>query len=274
VARAATVSLIDAGSNQTLATTLTDANGAFSLDVKAIPAQGKVFYLEGVKGLRDNAVSADAIRVRTFISYDFTNQYWQSITNLNSATKLRINASTTALTIVTSLRQGTPNAVDPATVLGKLQVVDGNPPTETYLDPTGAATKIAQADLDAVKTLVNTSLTADADPFDAVLLKGGQYVLRTYVASAGNPVSISFVSPSVASPGDTVLINGWGFETPGSVVTFAPGIVATLTNATATKLTVIVPGGARSGLLTVQTGAASSSAPITINAQLSGGFNP
>lgn len=272
VARAATVSLINASSNQTLATTLTDQNGAFSLDVRAIPATAQVYYLEGLKGLQNNSVGADVVRVRTFITYDFASETWKSLTSASAGEKLRINASTTAITVLTSLRSGGPTPVDPAGLIGKLKVTDGNPPTEQFFD---AGTGITQSELQTVQSLVAESMAADADPFDAVLLKGGQYQLRSYVAAAGEPLRISHLVPTVASPGDTVEIHGFGFVAPpGTGVKFAGNLAAEIIGATSVKLTVVVPSGATTGNVLVETANASSSAAITINQFISGGFNP
>ena len=272
VAKNATVSLINATSNQTLATTLTDANGAFLLDVKSIPATALIYYLEGVKGLNNNAVGSDVVRVRTFITYDFGAQMWKSLTSSVAGDKLRLNATTTAITVVTSLRQGSPTAIDPAILIGKLRVTDGNPPTEQFLD---SGTGIAQSELTQMRTLVTTSLTADADPFDSILIQGGQYKLRAYVAAANEPVHVSFISPTVTSPGDLIGINGYGFLTPpGTKVTFSPGVDAEIVAVTPVLLTVRVPEGAESGPVVVQTGSATSSAVIGINQPISGGFNP
>jgi len=80
------------------------------------------------------------------------------------------------------------------------------------------------------------------------------------------PLTLSSVSPSRAAVGSTLTLTGSGFSpNGGNTVVFASAsgtVTAAAGNATATSLTVVVPGGAITGPVAVQTGGQTSSSQI------------
>jgi IPT/TIG domain/NHL repeat len=94
------------------------------------------------------------------------------------------------------------------------------------------------------------------------------YPVFTYLTGA---FSIGSIVPNSGLAGSTVLINGSGFSTQmtNDKVTFAGG-TATITNATATQLTVTVPSTAITGAVTVSINGATLTGPVfTILQQVS-----
>ncbi|MBU6427981.1 MAG: hypothetical protein KGR26_03135, partial [Cyanobacteria bacterium REEB65] len=92
IANGATVSLIDTVSNSTVASTITQPNGSFTLSFSGwSPTANEVYYLEAVRGLDNNTAGNDAARLRTLIGYSAST--WQSITQ----SVVNINQYTTAL---------------------------------------------------------------------------------------------------------------------------------------------------------------------------------
>jgi len=83
-------------------------------------------------------------------------------------------------------------------------------------------------------------------------------VLNPYGEVTTPSVSIYGVSPNTAREGDTVVINGIGFSaTPASNTVTFNGVSATVQDATTTTLTVIVPTGNVTGIVSVTVGAES-----------------
>ncbi|HEY9857560.1 MAG TPA: hypothetical protein V6D05_17580, partial [Stenomitos sp.] len=107
--RLATVTLIDAA-NRTVATTRTDAAGAFTLlpGSSFTAAANDVFFLNVFKGTRDNAVSADVARMRTILQW--TTAGWRSV----SSASVVVTPLTTAVSIIQGLQ---PASVSVATTL-------------------------------------------------------------------------------------------------------------------------------------------------------------
>ncbi len=251
VAEAATVSLIDTGSNQTVRTALTDPSGRFLLEFGRSFVPGtSVYVLEAVKGLANNHAGATAARVRTLIRS--SGGSWLSLT----AGGIVVSRGTTALSIVVSHR-----GLDPAPLIGKL--TPGSP--DVFADE---GTGIGQTEYVTVLDFVTTSLGADRDPVENIGFSGSAYFLN---ATAG-PV-IGSVSPNTGSVGGTIVILGQNFATtPGGNTVKFNGVTATVSAAGATSLSVIVPEGATSGSLTLATALGASSTPFTILPGLDGGF--
>jgi RHS repeat-associated protein len=103
-----------------------------------------------------------------------------------------------------------------------------------------------------------------------VVQNGGQAAKYSYDA-AGNVTGVTRYSattlamvsvvPASARPGASVTLYGTGFPTTGAVVKFN-GTSATVTNATATALTVTVPAGVTTGAVTVTSGTTTATGPI------------
>lgn len=266
VATAATVSLIDPVQNQTKATSLTDPHGRFSLLFRGADLADQLYYLEAVKGLGSNAVGKDAVRVRTLILRK--NKTWTSLSSSMPGQTIVINTSTTALSLIVSLRQAT-NPATPSALIGSIQVGGSN---DTFLEGDSG---IPPAEYTEVRNLAASALEADTDPFFALEYNAGTYTLKPGTLPDTGPY-ITYLQPAAASVGDRVQIHGAGFSTTPSsnVVTFAPSASAVVTAAAATVLEVTVPNGAMSGEVRVVVGGLAATASFTLMPPISGGLNP
>ncbi|HEY9897589.1 MAG TPA: IPT/TIG domain-containing protein [Pantanalinema sp.] len=267
VATAATVSVIDPVRNETVATSLTDAQGRFRMGFKKQTLANQVYYLEAVKGLSSNAVGKDAVRVRTFIQYQGGG--WRSLTSAAPGFAILINQSTTALCLMVSLREST-SPVDPLTLLGRLYpgVPAGDSP-DTFVNNPGV-TGVQEGDFASLRALVATLLADDRDPFDGVRYENGAYDLKI---GFGASLSVTDLDPALATAGDTVSVRGSGFTASASVV-FSPAATADLLQATPTALKVRVPQGAATGEVRVSVGGQSATASFTLVPLVSGGLQP
>lgn len=271
VATAATVSLIDPVLSQTRATSLTDAQGRFRLTFgpKEIE-QDKIYFLEAVKGLASNAVGHDAVRVRTLIQRQKAG--WVSLTSAVPGGLLRIDSSTTALSVMVSLLQDTRPAT-PSLLIGTLSGVNGDGSSIFASDGTG----LSEGDFAAVRALVAAALASDRDPFDVVrLAPGDAYVVKDGALSEPGQPTIAQVLPSVALPGETIVLRGSGFgSTPDrNALVFPPGIPAVVTAAAPGSLRVMVPAGAVSGELRLTVDAQLATASFTLLPSVSGDLTP
>lgn len=267
VAVAATVSLIDPALNETRATTVTDDQGGFTLNLAGFIPGGEPYYLEAVKGLpsgqTSNAVGKDAARVRTLVQ--FAGGSWR---NLTTERAIVISRATTALSAIVSLRQSSA-PVDLASLLGTLTLSGGN---TTFNE---AGTGVGQTEFATVLDLVTSALVADHDPLEGLLYGGGSYDLKPGIVQDVRPF-IHKVDPPLAAVGQRVVIRGTGFgERRGDVeIRFSPAVAAPLATASATELWVTVPSGAQTGEIQVSVGGKSTSAPFTLMPELTGGFKP
>lgn len=267
VAAAATVSLIDPVANETKATTVTNGQGQFTLPIQGIPA-ATTYFLEAVKGLGNNAVGKDAVRVRTLIRYQGST--WASLTGLTGG--IVISPSTTALSAIASHKGAA--SVDPGGLIGSIRVgVPSGDLPDTFDD---VGTGVTKGEFAQVRDLVATSLVVDWDPFDAIVYTGASFQLKPGVADSLQGPAISYVSPQLAAPGDIVTINGTNFSpTPGSnQISFEPGVATTPGTASATVLKVVVPAGARSGDIAVTVSGKTATVPIAIIPPVDGGLKP
>lgn len=267
VATAATVSLIDPDLNQTKATSLTDANGRFSLVFRGISPGNQVYYLEAVKGLNSNSVGKDAVRVRTLIQRH--DGAWASLNSVMPGTTIVLNTSSTALSLIVSLRQATA-PVTPSLLIGTLAIGGGG--ADAFSD---AGTGVTAAEFAQVRGLAAMALAADTDPFYAVEYAGGTYSLRPGTGGAIAP-TIHYLQPAMASLGEKVVIRGAGFASSlaGNQVTFAPGVGAVVATASANAIEVTVPAGAASGELRVTVGSELATTSFALLPPISGGLNP
>jgi hypothetical protein len=181
VAVAASVSLIDAGSGNTVKTALTDGSGAFVLSFGSTfaPASGSVYFLEAVKGLGANVVGRNAARVRTLARWTGTS--WASLT----AGSVKVGTATTALAAVYALKQGlaADKRVSLTSLLGSLAVG-------------GAFTPVANAtaaEFEQAKGLVAGLLAGDQDPLAGLGFNANSGAFHQKIVSAlapgdtGNP---------------------------------------------------------------------------------------
>lgn len=230
VVGAATVSFIDA-SNTTVATGKTDPSGNFSLNLSAYtPVNGATYILEAVKGLGGQAPGSVAARFRTILQWNGTG--WLSATNAAVGGSIVINALTTALAIESALD---PAGVPPSATIGKVNISVS--PAVLAASPAYPAHPDAE-----IATLANdllSYLSVNADPISSV--------------GAIKP-TITGLNPNSGPEGSLVGIGGLGFSPVpgGNTVTFS-GATAQVVLATPTQIVAIVPAGAASGQVRVQT---------------------
>jgi len=240
VAVAATVSLIDTDTNETKATTLTTSGGAFLLawDKSFVPGSTP-YYLEAVKGLNNNAVGHDAIRVRTMVVLS-GNTLADSLTGPTGADVSRL---TTTIAILADLLQLSGNAR-----LGLMsQVV--TLPNGSLGAPGISAGVMSQSDINTALGLVTTIIENNIDPIASLDYDNGP-VLR---ASAGlKPPSVASLDPSPATAGSRIVINGADFGSSSGRVTVAlNGVTLPIQSFASNRIEVVLPSNAASGLLSV-----------------------
>jgi sugar lactone lactonase YvrE len=247
-AKGATVSLIDATTGYTSATTVTDANGNFVLRFPEsfVPEPNRLYFLEAVKGIRErgpnttpndqyNQAGADALRLRTFIFYH-SSAGWISPYNSQPG-PIYISRETTALAIAIQLKQEImATAKD---FVGCLAA------DSTYVPVYG----LTHAEYEQVRLGVFNSIDEDRDPLHFL-------AFDTNTGSFKNVYKGHFVSglsPEQAAVGDEILITGDGFDRPGPVVVqFYNQITATVIGSPSkSAIRVKVPVGARNGAVTV-----------------------
>jgi hypothetical protein len=255
VAIAATVSLIDSSTNTTIATALTDSNGAFVFDLsRFIPAVGTTYALEAVKGLSNNSAGFPAVRVRTFIRFEGG---WRSTTG----SSITISRATTAVAIIASLR-----GLNTANFLGSVQV---GPPV--VFNPPGTGT--SQNDFDRVLKLVDDALKANRDPVDSIIWNGSDYEVKAGVGGL-NPVLVDVI-PSAMGIGGTVTLVGSNFAQFGTGNTVKLGSLdAQIVAVGSNSVSVIVPVGGQSGLFVLGNPLGTSSIAFTVISDVGGAVSP
>ncbi len=163
VAVGATISYLDSTRDTAIATTLSDATGAFALTFGAyVPVVNRVYILEAVKGLGTNAVGKNAARLRTFIRFDGT--AWQSITSGG----IVLGTTSTALCAIHGLKLALAagQQVDATTLIDSVSGSTYNP-----------VSNASAAEFTLAKALVTSILSADLDPLANLALNGatGQF---------------------------------------------------------------------------------------------------
>jgi hypothetical protein len=216
----ATVSIIEVSTNATIATGLTDAAGAFSVNPGSSfnPTDGAVYILEAVKR---SVNTKNIMAVRTIIKWN--NNGWQSITT----PLIKINTMTTALCVIDNLAPD----VTASDLINKIDA--GN-----VFSPLPSLTT---ATFNKVTDMVNYSLLNNNDPVKMIAFSGGNYIFKEHT-----PVlSISSISNANGKSGESITINGSGFKSnlTDNIVTFMfnTPVTGTVTNATTTQLTVTLP---------------------------------
>lgn len=167
----ATVSVIDS-TNQTVAVTLTDADGKFSLSVAGFtPAAGSFYTLEAIKGLSAAASGGAAIRMRTIVQW--TGAGWNSCTGADA---VAITPTTTAVAIVKATQAGV-GFPETLGAVSAAEVVSTNATLNTHWQK--------------VRNLVNSLLVKDIDPIARITLSAGTY--------SAFPDKANLIRPNLAS---------------------------------------------------------------------------
>jgi len=203
IASGATVSLIDATTGNTVASTVTQASGNFTLSIPGFnPVTGQPYFLEAVKGLSaggsQNRTGAAAARVRTLV---LRNGSWTSL----SGSFVNISRATTATSVLVAYRNL--SVAQQTALMGK---VSGQ-----SLDVSGSA--LLAEDFARVFDLVTEAIAADQDPVWAVTYASGagsatdRFARRTAVFSL-----LDTFSPAIAAPGGVVTFQGQGLPAMAS----------------------------------------------------------
>ncbi|MBO9539121.1 SMP-30/gluconolactonase/LRE family protein [bacterium] len=201
VANAATVSLIDQSTGNTVTASITDASGNFVLTFPTFtPQRGVPYVLEAVKGLAvsgtSNRAGTSAVRLRSLL---FWNDGWQSLTNTTLNAGIVVSAATTAVATVASLKR---QAGVPVTLSSLIGTVSGSTFSETGTGLSNAS------DFTPVFGFVSNAVALDQDPLRAIAYDkaSGTYSLATAVPW------ISGYAPKTPIPGGTVTVTGGNFE--------------------------------------------------------------
>jgi|GEM_PF-1810628 len=276
VARGATVSLIEVSTGNTIATTLTQPNGSFSLTLSRtfMPRSNTPYFLEAVRGLGLNAPGQDAVRVRTIVVY---RNFWQSLTSIAAGATIAISPETTAIAVIAAYRTSIP-VLD---LLGCLTAgqVDASldPPTSstlTFIHP-----DFTNAEFHQVSGFVNTAIEENSDPLYRIRYNPtyGEFSLTSDGANSGTfAIQIFALSTYIGGEGSNVEIFGDGFATrlQDHIVTFN-GVVAPLVALTENSVTARVPAGATSGQIQVKTASGKSNGLFfTVLAGVNGTYRP
>lgn len=265
VAVSATVSLINAATNESIASSVTDAEGIFSLKFGSSfrPSRTAAYFLEAVKGLSaggdSNRAGASLARVRTLIYW--RSGSWKSI----SRQGIIVNRSTTALSIITNLRNAAGQTVNTEGMINALNVgfPDNSlsPATPDTFQP--GASQIGNDEYHQVFDLVTEALDRDVDPVFAVSMDMGPP--RRYLRTEQG-FSVQSVTPTTGMSNDTVTLAGYAFDpVPSNNVVKFNGWKAEVLTVSADRevLTVKVPRRlGLSGSISVQIGGLLKTGPV------------
>lgn len=257
VANAATVSLINPISGNTMATTVTSSDGRFTLSFSGgfLPGSNP-YVLEAVKGLSQggsvNRAGAPAARLRTLIRHQ--NGAWSYL----SAGGLVIGSSSTALCALAGLKNL--NDAQNVALLGTLHV--GTPSTSggiTAPDTFDGTADVAESEFHQAWDLVKKALSRDLDPIGSVFLRpaaGATSSVATGsvpgfdanlgIGMAQEGWAVSSVAPSSAAAGATAVLYGHGFPSATSSLSIRlAGLDCAVSsiNAAGTAVTFVVPSG-------------------------------
>lgn len=259
----ATVSLIDAATNRTVTSTITDTSGRFALTFRTWkPIPGEVYYLEAVKGLNRNLAGSSVARVRTMGQWK--NSGWEFMTPGIVA----ITTGTTAISILTSHLgtasvplEGLINKLTTGTVDNSLLPATG----DTFAWP---GTGITNAQYHKVYELVGQALGTDTDPVDRIVPVDGTFALKAASGGAGlvTAPTLNTLVPNEGPIGAHVTLYGKDFAgaMADNAVYFGTRL-ATIISADPNQLVVQVPAGATTDNVTVRTmGMTSSAIPFTV----------
>ncbi len=267
VANGATISLIEPSTGTTLATTLTAADGRFSLTFKGgFKPGGAPYFLEAMKGLSNNGAGVALIRLRTLVAH--ANGAW--ITLSGSATFL--NRSTTALSALSNLKDFSDSqnmALMGSLSMSTPETLEGITTPDTYTPPDSLTAVLTASEFHRAWSLVDQAVTRDVDPIAGLFSRPA-----TGSAAGSNVASESFgiwdgfgwqsdgfvfssLSAVTVARGGTVTLYGHGLATTtaGARVTLGPGGTAcpvTAASANGTSLTISIPAGATPGSYSLQ----------------------
>jgi hypothetical protein len=244
----ATVTFYDPELARSVASTVTNSNGGFSLSLgNWIPDSDIPYIVEATKGLGNYVPGWAMPRFRTIVRYNSVSKAWESISTPNVV----IGAQTTAVAIEVGLY---PDKVKPELVMGSVDV-SARPATFLPKDVfmAGKATYSGHniAELVKLSAELLTLLQNDLDPVISV-----PEVVPTIIG----------VTPDNGVAGNLVTIDGRGFSpmASGNKVTFN-GVTAKIVLSKTTQLIVEVPSGATSGNLVVEGRAIAAPKTFTIN---------
>lgn|GEM_PF-2475629 len=253
---AATVSLIDAKSNQTVTSTVTTPDGQFALTFPAgfQPVPGRSYYIEAIKGLSGNLPGANAARLRTLLQFQTAG--WTSLTSATPNGFVTVSRSTTAIAAMLALKGGNAPDTNAAALLGSLTLGA----TDSALVPTTPDTftpvaSFSNADFHAAFGIIDAALGADRDPVAAITYDQARGLFLLVPLGSG-PV-VTGLSATSGKSGIALSITGTNFDlVPGNnVVVFAnQATVSALPTSTTTRLDVVVPATALTGPVLVQRG--------------------
>jgi len=250
VAVAATVSIIDMTTSETIATTLTDASARFNFaaDVTGKLAVETPYILEAIKGLSANRPGVAAVRVRTVFLKATTGFYSMSQNGIT------ITPGTTAASIIASFE-----GMD-GRLLIDLFADDGFNLILLAKDAIG----MTQTKFDLVDGLARQAMSEDRDPVEAIIRDAGVYKLKGGAASAVNELRLLAMSPNPAPEGGIVTLLGTKLQENGNRTTVKFGtLVAPVLEAVPNGIKVRVPAGAVTGTLSAVN--ASGTATMSIN---------
>ncbi|MEB3187818.1 MAG: IPT/TIG domain-containing protein [bacterium] len=233
IATAATVSVIDIDAGNTVATALTDANGFFQFSGGGLRVTaGKHYFLEAIKGLGNHVAGSDACRVRTIIRA-VTASSFASITGSQPGSAVAINESTTALSIIDTLRSD----VAATSLIGTVSLVSGGQDTFTP-----GSSGVTVSEFSTVRGLVAQALASDVDPF-LITRVGGAYG----PAYAPVPV-VTSLTPNPTAFGRDITVQGANFapSLAGFQVLFG-ALACTVVSSNVTTLVIRLPAAAAPG---------------------------
>ncbi|MBM3273549.1 MAG: IPT/TIG domain-containing protein [Candidatus Sericytochromatia bacterium] len=246
VANGATVSLIDANTNNTVAATVATAQGGFVLSFSGGFLPGaQPYYLEAVKGLGKNIAGNPAARVRTLAFFEGG---WSTLTGGD----IVVSRGTTALSVMLSHKLAAGEAIDTRALLGSVGSSGAPPP----FDPKTSGLSVAE--FGTVFGYIVKSLGADADPLSIITYDRGA---KSFDIKLPDVPRVFLLVPNLFSEGEKITVRGqnFGASVAGNTLSLG-GKTAQITGATSTELLAIVPVGTTSGLAVVSTPTGNSNA--------------
>ncbi|MBO9541270.1 SMP-30/gluconolactonase/LRE family protein [bacterium] len=241
VANGATVSLIDAVSGRTVATTVSAPNGSFSLAPLTAPVENRPYLLEASKGLGmglgANRIGAPVARLRTLAFY--AGGSW---TSLSGGSTPQLGPRTTALAIIGGLK-----GLSPAQLQALSSKLSGG-----AFDPTGTA--IASDEFTQVHALVRQALEQDLDPVGAIAYEPG--APARFALKPGEPSLFESYTPTSLKPGQAVTVYGQNLPLPDASVSVTVGKKPVLWGVSGdrTQLRLQLPSDAHSGYVELKAG--------------------
>ncbi|MBO9539119.1 hypothetical protein J7643_00850 [bacterium] len=250
IANGATVALIDGTTGLTVATTVSGADGGFSLYATApfVPVDGRPYYLEASKGLpmggEPNRAGASVARLRTLLFSQGGS--WLSLGSAVPGASIAIGPATTALSVIASLR---------ALTVSETSALTGHLSGTTF-SPSG--TVVDPSEFSAVYALVQDALASDQDPLEVISYDPSPVSAASRYGKAAGPLVIyDGFTPATAAKSGNVTFNGQNFPVYAPDVTVSIGnqrVAGWSVNADRTQLTIALGAAAYGGILTISKG--------------------